>query len=182
MFLDSTYQPKEKQKLETLSIYDIAVLTAQIGDKPIITHQKHLTSGMIQLVCYFAQGAHITRTGRSLFKEDFYIIDNRIENPKITNLFGAWNKRATPFVMKEEIKALLSKSGFNTMNNKLCQEVVYDIVPRNYKDVMASLRETKPYTEALKDPYKRISKKEIKEFFESQMIKPTEISNITIGV
>lgn len=185
MFLESTYQPQQKDSLNELSIYDVAILTAQIGDKPFlkISSTGHLTSGMVQMVCYIIQGQHIVHTGRSLFKEDFYVINNRIENPKITELFGEYDKRVTPFYMTEAIKALLSPTyrGFGPDTNKMCQKIIYETVPKDYKELMKEFRETKPFLMGREDEFNKIDKAYIKEYFESQIIKPTQITEIQIG-
>ena len=186
MFLESTYQPKQEQLTSALSIMDVAVLTAQLGDKPFLRKgsRDHLTVGQIQLVCYYAQGIHIATNGRSLFKEDFYIVDNRIENPQITELFGPHDKVAVPFYMTKDIEKLLTNrdKGFNADNNMLVQEVIYKYAPCDYKETMKMLRETQPFKKAKEDEFNKIAKSDIKDYFENLIIKKTEIFNPVIGV
>lgn len=186
MFLESSYQPQIKETLDELTIYDVAILTAQIGDKPFlkINSPEHLTAGMVQLACYFAQGKHMAHTGRSLFRDDFFVIDNRIESPKITDLFGSYDTQVTPFFITEAIKALLTPvyKGFGLETNLLCQKVIFETVPRDYKELMKELRETRPYQEALKNPFKKIDKAHVKEYFDAQIIAPSAFSDFQIGL
>ena len=185
MFLESTYQPKQSQTISELSIMDIAILAAQIGDKPFLRKGslEHLTVGQIQLVCYYAQGIHMTKTGRSFFKEDFYIVDGRIESPLVADVLGNYDKIITPFNIDKSLEKYLTNrdKGFTPDNNKLAQEIIYQYAPSNYKEVMKTLRETVPYKNALMDERNKVSKKDIKEFFENLLIRKTEISNPIIG-
>lgn len=185
MFLESTYQPKQQQTVSTLSIMDVAILAAQIGDKPFLRKSslQHLTVGNIQLICYYAQGIHIVKTGRSLFKENFNVVNNRIENELITDVFGPYDKRVTPFEMDKAMEKYLTNKdkGFTTENNRLVQDVIYEYATHDYSETMKALRETQPFKNAQKDEFKKISKKDIKDYFESLILKKTELSVPIIG-
>ena len=185
MFLENNYQPKQNQVSSALTIMDVAILTAQIGDKPFLRKGslEHLTAGQIQLVCYYVQGTHIAKTGRSLFKDDFFIVDNRIENPQVTDVFGPFDKVVTPFNMDKSLEKFLANrdKGFTTENNMLTQEIIYKMAPCDYKETMKLIRGTAPFKNAQKDEFKRISKKDIKEYFEQLIVKKTEIFNPIIG-
>ena len=179
MFLESTYQAKQLQNISDLSIMDIAILTAQIGDRPFLmkSSQEHLTVGQIQIVCYYAQGTHIAKTGRSLFREDFFIEENRIENPLITEVLGPYDKRITPFYMDSTlVKYLTNKDkGFTAENNLMTQEIIYKYAPCDYKETMKMLRSTTPYKNAQKNEFKKISKSDIKDYFEHLILQKTEM-------
>lgn len=185
MFLESSYQPKQEQVVSTLSILDVAILAAQIGDKPFLRKGslEHLKAGQIQLVCYYAQGIHIATTGRSLFKNDFFIVDNRIENPQVTEIFGPYDRVVTPFSMDKSMEKLLANKdkGFTADNNLLVQDVIYKYAPCDYKETMKLLRETAPFKNAEKDEFKKISKVDIKDYFDHLILKKTEIFNPIIG-
>lgn len=174
MFLDSDYIPQYAVNVSKLKIADVAVLVAQIGDKPYLSQCRsdHLTVGDVQLVCFFSQGLHIVRTGRSLFGEDFNVANNRIENDQISEMFGPWNARVTPFEMTTEIERMMTRfaTGFTPENNLLVKNVAYTLVPKNNKSILGYLRQTDFYQNALKDENKKISKKDIKEYFDHLVI------------
>lgn len=179
MFLETTFIPEFKQQTSKLKITDVAILTAHIGDRPYLAKYRadHLTAGNIQLVCYISQGIHIVKTGRSLFSDDFYITNGRIENPRVTELFGEFDTIVTPFEMTDQIKRCLTPfaSSFNSYNNSLVREIAYKVVPLDYKALMKGLRNTAPYINALEDPLNKISKKDIKDFFDDMILAPNKM-------
>lgn len=179
MFLESDYIPEYKARVSNLRIADIAVLVAQLGDKPYLRcgSPDHLTAGDIQLVCYFTQGFNIVRNGISLFNDDFYVTHNRIESPVISRLFGGWNRVVTPFELSSAIEAEMTRfnSSFNAENNALVRELAFALVPKNTKQILAYLRTTEPYKNALKDEMNRISKADIKEFFNELILKKDNV-------
>lgn len=175
MFLESTHVPQSEQVISDVGIVDVGVLIAHIGDRPYLQtgSLEHLTALDIQLIAYFSQGLHIARTGRSLFSEDFYVDGGYIKNPKLESIFGKPNTCVTPFDMTEEIRRQLTPPirGFDAFNNKLVADTAMVLLPKGRKELMKIIRESEPFTNAMKREFHIISKKDIKAFFDAQFVK-----------
>lgn len=152
-----------------LRIYDIAILTAQLGDEAYLSVGKSnkITAGDLQLVAYFTNGRYIAKTGASLFKEDFYFKDGLIENPEIKELFGNYDNLVGEVTdtMKSYLRPLLE--GFTPENNMFVKSVIKEIIPKDNAELLKELANTGPCINALSNENHIIRKYDMRDYFES---------------
>lgn len=130
------------------------------------TEKPYMTRERLQIYIFFVQGKSFEKTGSKLFEDELYASENGIRIPEFES-YG--NKPDSALDHHDVRRDRKRKSGRFTLKQ---QEIIWDVMEecakKNTEELQTELKNMDPWKNAVNEKDKRISRADIKDYFDKR--------------